>query len=218
MRRLRIGALSLMLLIILGASTTGVASAEEGFLPRLNPKFKISAKNFLFEDTNGIGVICTTLEGSASLENDKHASMTLSLIGCKSGLFAANSLGDPSERILAPVLLLVCLITPATLTFGLSIETTNGPLHIEEPALGALVDLAGRVIAQVLTIGPALKFITDLIGKKGAENVKECSDSNGAKTWTLTSEINHNGKALLTSVKIEGGLLTFEEAQQLMDT
>lgn len=217
MRRLRIVGVTLLALFALGAFAD-IAAAEEGFLPRTNPNFTIKAKNFIFEDTGGVGITCKTLEAKNKLENDKHASLTLSLGGCDTGGTAVNSLGDAKEMVLAPVLLLVCLINTTTLLFGLSFETTGGTLHIEEPVLGALVDLAGRIIAHVLTTGPALKYVLDLAGKKGAENVAKCSDGNGNKEWTLTSELNHGGKALLTSVRVEEGSIAFEEAQTLMDT
>jgi hypothetical protein len=217
MRHLRSLGATLVMLFALG-SLADLASAEEGFLPRTNPNFTIKAKQFIFEDTNGVGITCKTLEAKNKLENDKHASLTLSLTGCTTGGTAVNSLGDAKELVLAPVLLLVCLVNPPTLLFGLAFETTGGTLHIEEPVLGALVDLAGRIIAHVLTAGPALKYVFDLAGVKGAGNVAECSDSVGGKKWTLTSELNHNGKALLTSVRLEEGSVTFEESQTLMDT
>jgi hypothetical protein len=217
MQRLRFLGMALLALFAIGALATNAASAEKGFLPREKPNFTLTAKNFRFEDTASFGVLCKTLTGKSEFTTDKHATMTLGLSGCTSGGLNTNSLGDTSGNILVPVLLLLCIVAPTKSLFGLAIETENSTLHVEIPSLGSLFDLAGRIIAHVLTVGPALKFTTDLTGSKGAGNIEECVDGAEAKKWTLTSEINHNGMAVLTSVKTEESFVTFtEEAQELM--
>jgi hypothetical protein len=216
-RRTKIG-IGTLVAVLAVAALTAIASAEEGFLPLVNKEVAWSSGKLILESTGGWSYQCKSSEGKGTFANDKHFTIEMHFNECTSAGFAMNSLGDKTGVVLFTALALVCLINSEKLTFGIIIELPSGGVHLEIPALGELLVLAGSYIGEVLTTGLAKSFVVDITGKAGKQNVVECKDGKEVKKGSLTSEPNENKKPEPASVNMESGSLKFSETKELMDT
>jgi hypothetical protein len=169
MRRLRIIGLALLALFALGAFAASMASAEEGVLPNTATGTGTGGTATL-ETTNKEKVSCTAVSIlEVKFTTDQKGTATLHSTGCKAeGALPFNSLGDASEVILSKVNVLVCLVEPKTLVFGLLIQPTATE-HIEVPAVGQLILVKGAVIAKSDSANAGKEFLYLLKGAKGAQ-------------------------------------------------
>jgi hypothetical protein len=222
----------MLALLALGAFAASTASAEEGLLPTPEASGKGGGGTLA---TAGAEILCTSvtvLEIKFLPKSDLHGTADLHFKGCKAGgnIFPVNSLGDEKEVILAYVLFLICLITPASLDFGLLILTLGhklleetGFVHLEIPSLGALINVKGAIIAKNLSglkgdknEGKVFKY--ELKGSKGKQEVATGCEINGKKlSNTLLSELNENGKPEVASENTNFEI-TYPEKVELMDT
>jgi hypothetical protein len=223
MRHFRITGLALLALLVLGAFAASAASAEEGFLPLSNKKATFVGKKVTFT-TGGSAIACQVIDlalSAVTFINDKHATGTLHFLKCSTAGINLISLGDGKEEILMPAEVLVCL-EPRNKAgkvlgeFGISIEIKN--IHLEEPVLGVLFILNGRVIGVVTTKGKVKTFAVAFNAPEKAQEAVSCTEGKLVKEHTLTSELNESKKPETLTEAIEGGELEFEEAQELMDS
>jgi hypothetical protein len=222
MKSVRLLGLSLLALLALGAFAAATASAEEGFLPKLASANLLGGTSILL-GIGGSEIKCTKLDASTiTFTTDEHGTATLKWTGCKAAnLFAANSLGDAKEVILAKVLFLVCL-DPTNLAgkllepFGFAAETDE-PVHLEEPAVGQLQVVTGRVIGTFLTAEGKL-FVAHLNAPKTVPEADLCIKGTETKKHTLTVEENHNGKPEFATEEVLSALIQFAETVKLMDS
>jgi len=207
-----------------GAITTTSTFAEEGFLPLSFKEAKVESRKTVLTGAGGIAISCTEIDLTKSLikfANIKHATGTLHFAKCTAAGLPINSLGDSKEQILMPVEILVCLEpTGAFSTFGIAIEVSK--IHLEVPSIGFLTELNGRVIGAISAKpGEALKefkTVFNIVKESKKQEVIACKEGKAEKTHTLTLEQNHSGKPEGATQFIEGGLLEFTEAQELMDS
>ncbi|HEY4824631.1 MAG TPA: hypothetical protein VIH49_06230 [Solirubrobacteraceae bacterium] len=206
---------ALTLLAVLVAT----ASAERGFLPRKTSDFTTISGKVAFETTGKTKVLCATSEGKGELTSDKHGTATLSFGKCAAVGFSFNSLADPKETILiAKALVLVCLINPEKLIFGLYIELPTAGVHVEEPAAGVLLLWSGSVIAELLG-SKATSFGLDLATVEGHQAITQCSEEKGGevKKAQFVQESNESKKVEALTLTEESATLKFLEVMELMD-
>jgi hypothetical protein len=225
MKKVRIIGLMLLALLALGAFAASMASAEEGLLPQQGEKAASgeSTGTATLETPSGLGITCTKLSILSILflkASDIHATANLHFSGCKAlGLFAATSLDDLKEPgvILVPkALLLICLVTSATLVFGVLI-LPEAPVHIEIPAVGELVVVEGAAIGT-LSPNEGKEAKVSLVGSKGKQTTATGCEIAGKKlTYSLTAEQNENGKKEASSENVPA-TIKFAETVKLMDT
>lgn len=222
MKRLKSIGGALLALFALGAIVASSASAVDGFLPLSIKTFIFLGKNWISETHNKEQIKCETLGGSGAFENDHHGTALFDFLGCEVVGFPTFSLGEKTPKvvkealILVPVLFLICLIDSAKKTFGIFFEL-KGTIHLQVNAIGDLIEVKGSVIAELLTTKGKL-FVSDLNGKEGLGNIKECKDAEGTvKKALLLSEDHSIGKVFLElSDKVAAGLIQFTEEQELM--
>jgi hypothetical protein len=193
---------AVMALAAITAMTAAAAVAEPGFLPK---------SNFIGKGTGG--KLVTTNKGtiecggvnilSGVMETDSHGTADIHYEKCKAfGLFAAKSLGDASETILAPgSVWLLCLIEPKTLVWGLWVEVNPAsPVHVE--AGGKLVEVKGGIIGKITENKKSLTKKLEFKQKASLSDPSECTGTDGKvkKANQLTQE---DGKAPETSA-LEG--------------
>jgi hypothetical protein len=217
MKCIRILGLAVLTLLALMAVA---ASAEEGFVPLAKKGASMAGGKSTINTAANLPIICQKLDPSkVTFTTHEHSTTgTLLFLECTVAGLAANSLGDAAKTILIPVELLVCLINPAALTFGLAAEVVS-TLNVEVPSLGAKVTIKGRAIGEVLAkVGVKAKiYSVDFTGAKGVQSVKACVDSGGTKEHTLQAESSLTKKLETASLDIEKGTLTFEEEVELTD-
>lgn len=225
MKRIRMLGLALLALFALSAIVAEAASAEAGFLPHKLTGYTLEGKVSTLNTAGNKPIICSTLDPSTGkLENDKHTSVTLHWLKCTVAGLPANSVTDGSEIILAKVLLLVCL-NPENAAgkvlgeFGIAAETDE-TVNLEVPSLGVKITVKGRVIGLVLAKAKELlkTFNVDFTGAKGVQEVAKCKDGTEVKEHTLQAENSTEKKLETASQNVEKGTVTFEEAQELMDS
>jgi hypothetical protein len=175
MKRLRIIGLALLALFALGAFAASMASAEEGVLPNTATGTATGGVATL-ETTNKEKISCTAVNVlEIKFSTDQKGTATIHFTGCKAeGALPANSLGDANEVILSKVNVLVCLVEPKTLVFGLLIQPKETE-HIEVPSVGQLVLVKGAVIAKSDSANSGKEFLYLLKGKAGVQTeATEC--------------------------------------------
>jgi hypothetical protein len=232
MTRLRILGLTLLALFALGAIAANVALAEEGVLPPSN--FTIKGGEQKLENLNGESITCTSVEGTGKplpvgeKDRDTHSTGTLDFLGCKAMGFSANTLPDLKEVILAEVLYLLCLFgksqTGEKLDWGVLVEPKNQPIHIEIPALKALILVKGAIIGELLTElkGKLLEgepsgtvFGVDFL-KEDTTTRTKCSLKNLGE-WTATYEAALDTKPDVDAWQVGEADITFTEKVMFMD-
>jgi hypothetical protein len=219
MKRIRILGVALLALFALSAVMAVAASAEEGFLPLKAKGATVEGKVSTLNTAANLPIVCGKLDPSkGTFSSDKHATGTLQFLECTVAGLAANSVGDASKTILAPVEFLVCLTNSAELKFGIAAEVV-GTLNLEVPSLGAKITVKGRVIGEATAkAGAKAKvFTVNYTGAKGVQNVTKCTDSSGTKEHTLQAESSLTKKLETASQNVESGTVTFEEEVELMD-
>lgn len=183
MKQLRIICLALFALLALGAYASSMASAEEGVLEPLTSSGTGGTARLETEKEKIVCKEVKILEAKflTEKEKDQHGTADLHFVGCKAEeLVGANTLGDAAEVILVKVLFLVCLTNPSTLLFGLLIQPLE-TVHVEVPAVKALILIKGAVIAQ------------DEEGQlKSKEPLFLLKGTKGKQTEALECEINGN--------------------------
>jgi hypothetical protein len=182
--------------VVLAFSALGVVSVASGaetlwrWLPgtskeKAKETFKGEVSAGTLTIAGGNKITCTKgkilLAGSELVEKGttegKDATLALATIhfeGCKAeGLFAANSLGDEKEIILAHIEIHNCMINKANKEFGLLILPLE--THIEIPALALLIIILekGLFIAKIVQEGAAGAKITAEV-KEGKQNPEKC--------------------------------------------
>jgi hypothetical protein len=224
MKSVRLLGLSLLALLALGAFAAATASAEEGFLPKLATANILGGESIL--KAGETSITCAKLDASTiTFTTDEHGSATLRWLECTTAgkLVGVNSLGDKAKEILAKVLFLVCLDpknSAGTLLqlFGFAAETDEKePIHLEEPTVGTLQNVQGRVLGAFLTTEGKL-FVVHLNAPGGVQEVALCVKGAEDKTNTLTSEENHDGVKKPATEEVKGGLIQFAEIVKLMDS
>ncbi len=222
MKSIRLIGLSLLALLALGAFAAATASAEAGFLPKQASGTILGGLSTLRVGEQKIE--CTTLDDSTiSFATDEHGTVTLHWLGCTTAakLVKVNSLGDKAGEILAKVLLLVCLdpTSPSgTLLepFGFIAEPDE-PVHLEEPSVGQLQVVTGRVIGTFLTTEGKL-FIAHLDAPGGVQAADLCVQGTTKIKGNLASEENENKAPKAASEEVAAALLQFAETVKLMDS
>jgi hypothetical protein len=172
MRRLRTIGLALLALLALGAFAASVASAEEGVLPEATAiTGSGEGGTATLATTNKETVSCTKVSIlEIKFTTDQKGTATLHSTGCLAeGALPFNSLGDASGVLLSKVTLLVCLVEPKTLVFGLLIQPTATE-HIEVPSVGQLILIKGAVIAKSDSANSGKEFLYLLKGKTGVQS------------------------------------------------
>jgi len=221
-RSMKIGIGTLVAVLAITALTALSASAEEGFLPLLSKETTWSSGKLILESTGGWSYLCKSSEGKGTFATDKHFTIEMHFNECTSAGIAMNSLGDKAGVVLFTALALVCL-KPTNAkgevlsAFGIFIELPAGGVHLEVPAIGQLLLLAGTYIGEVLTTGPAKTYVVDITGKAGKQNAVECKEGLTSKKGSLLSENNENKKPEAASVNMESGSLAFSENKELME-
>ena len=212
MKRIRIIGLMLLALFALSAVAASAASAEEGFLPLSKKGLQVLSKEALLETHAKSQIKCKSTSGTGTFKNDKEGSGTFTFSGCTALGFAANSLPEETkETIKAAVTYVICLINSAELKFGVAITPTS-TVHIEVPALGALLEVKGTIIGEILTKSGKL-FVVDFNGKEGLGNVASCGTIKNSYESRKDPEAFEEA-----SQKTTEGLMQFEETVELMDT
>jgi len=229
MKRLKILGLALLALFALGAVMAGAAFGEEGALVPQNVTIRGGTQ--ILENLNKESITCTLVEGtgvplpSGEPDHDTHSTGTLTCKGCKSSLgFACSTLGDASETILIKVLYLLCLVESVKLVWGILIAPKELPIHIEVPAVKALILIKGAVIALLLTklkgvdLGgePEVKEVGMIFAKEDPPT-KKCSLT-GLGTWTASLEAAVDTKADVDAWLEGEADITFAAAVKFMDT
>lgn len=134
-------------------------------------------------------IICTastTTKGEITTEKTLGLAI-IEFTGCTSAGVAVNSEGDTSKVILVHVELHDCLI--ATGHPGILILVL--PLHIEIPALKALVLVLGSLVALVEPANKKAKeFKLNVTQKEGKQGIEKCE---GGTAETLLAELNTEG-------------------------
>jgi hypothetical protein len=224
MKRLKILGLSLLALFALSAIAANVALGEEGVLTPQT--FTINGKVQKLENLNKEKIECTSVEGTGTplTGSDTHSTGHLHFLGCKALGFAASTLGDGSGEILVNVLYLICLINSASLQWGVLVEPTEGPVHIEVPSLKALILVKGAIIGEFLTAekGKFLEgqpegkaFTVDFLPEDTTTRLK-CSLT-GLGPWTANYEASIDTKADLDAWQEGESVTTFAAAVKFMD-
>jgi hypothetical protein len=210
----------LLVLFSLAMLCATTASAEEGTLPQQTKPFTIaSGGEAIIENLNKEPIKCTgfTGEGTFLTKSDQHATGTLTYTGCKASGFSANTLGTTSGIIKYPTLFLICLVEPKPLAFGMLIEPTESPVHIEVPALKVLLLLKGAVIALNLSPLSGKEFLLDLVATGGdQETALECKINE--ETFKHSLETGIDTKADTMASEEAAITVKFGEVVELMDT
>jgi len=228
MKALRILGLSLLALLALGAVMAGGALAEEGVLEPQN--FTIKGGTHKLENLNKESIECTSVTGSGvplpagEKDRDTHSTGTLDCNGCKSLGFACNTLGDPSGTILVNVLYLLCLINATKLQWGILIQSTEDPVHLEIPGPKVLLLLKGAVIGFLLTKLKGVNLEGDPEGKEFAVVFNEADAIPRLKCslkelgeWTATYEMAIDTKPDIDARLLGEWDLTFAAQVKIMD-
>jgi hypothetical protein len=220
MKQVRITGLMLLALFALGSFVASAASATEGVLPPSN--FTGSGGAGQLETLSKEKIECTAVSvKEGKMTNDEEGTASLDFEGCKAvtffGSFSANTLGDAAGIILAKVKSTVCLVKSAELVFGLAIAPTE-TVHVEVPAVGALLLVKGTVIAELE--GKGLKgkeFKFKLAGKEGDQTA-------ALKCEALGKVFTHSYEAALDSASKDEHAsqnakftIKFEKEVELMD-
>jgi hypothetical protein len=230
MKRLRILGLSLLALLALGAVMAGVAFAEEGVLEPQN--FTIKGGEQKLENLNKESFTYTSVTGNGvplpvgEKDRDTHSTGTLTFKGCKSFGFACNTLGDLSETILIEVLYLLCLFGAGTkLDWGVLVEPKNQPVHIEVPALKALLLIKGAVIGELLTKLAGTLLLGEPEGKEFAVAFLKEDTTTRLKCslkelgeWTATYEAGLDTGKDFDAWQVGEFDITYAAAVKFMDT
>ena len=222
MKRFRIIGLSLLALLALGAFAASTASAVEGVLPLKLKNFTLLSKKAKLQTVAGSEIVCAELKGKGSFTSDIVGTATLDFLGCEILGFPAFSLGDAVPKVVSEALILVpvsfeiCLITSATLVFGIFVKLSNS-VHIDALGVGVLVDVSGQVIGEVSpNKGKLAKLVFE--GAKGKQTkAPECLDEKGGKKVTDLKASVNGAAAEASSQNVEAGLIQFEEEEELMD-
>jgi hypothetical protein len=194
MRRARNLSLMLLALFALGAYAAGAALAEEGVLPS-GVTFTGTGKEDITETLTKEKLVCkevSILEGIFT--NDKEGTANVHFSGCTATALkvSVNSLGDAAGVILVKVKFTVCLVNPATLTFGAAVTPVENPFHVEVPATKELLLVAGTVIAELEGAGlKGKEQKAKLEGKEGDQKVALKCEVEGKKfehTFALASD------------------------------
>jgi hypothetical protein len=196
MRHVKLITAAIMAIAAISAltATTAFGAQAEGFLPT-TPEFIGSGAGGKLLTLGGKEIKCgATSIAAGTYATDSHGSTSITYTKCKAfGLFAANSLGDASETILAPSLWLLCLIEPKALKYGIWIEPTT-EVHIE--AAGKLVKVTGGLIGEIGINAKSLKKTQTFKQKGGDPEPKTCTGADGKlKTANqLTTEDGGTGE------------------------
>jgi hypothetical protein len=221
MKSLKLIGLSLLALFALGVFAAASASAEEGFLPTPTTANVLGGESVLATEAFGSEIKCGKLDASTiTFSNDKHATGTLHWLECTLLGSDIHSLGAKAKEILVAISFLGCLDpkSGATLVdeFGVSGEV-QGTAHLEAPALGVLVEVAGAALGAVLTKGKAKLFSVEFKGSKGKQTVTECLEGANKKVHNLIASTNH-GEFKPASENVVGGLVQFTKEVELEDS
>jgi hypothetical protein len=148
----------------------------------------------------------------------KDATLELVMIhfeGCRAlGIFPANSLGDPSEVILAHLEVHNCMIKKGE--FGLLILPLA--LHIEIPSLGLLITILeeGLFIAKI-EAETKLNYKLTAKQTEGLQEIKKCE---GGQEELLLAKVDNEPEehaALETKTKLEFDMTKDKEGEEMME-
>jgi hypothetical protein len=222
MKQLRILGLALLALFALSAASASMASAEEGVLPTQTKPFTIKGETAVLLTLGGEQIKCkeTAGEGTFLEKSDQHATGTFTFKGCEALGLAANTLDQKagSGIIKAAVLFLICLVEPKTLVFGVLIQPTEAPVHVEVPSAKELLLVKGAVIGELETAGLEGKlWNVSLKGKNGDQEKPLKCEING-NVFKYSFEAAIDTKADLDASEEALADVTFAETVKLMDT
>jgi len=217
MKHFRILGLAVLALFALSAFAAGMASAEEGVLPPSN--FTVTGGTQTLTNLREETIVCKAVTGTGKFltekEKDQHATGTLDFTGCTASGFAANTLGDEKEVILAKVLYLICLTEPKTLLFGVLVLALENPVHIEVPIIKALILVKGYTIGSLETEKEAKgKVVAVLFNEKDKHATCEINGTLFTSTYLASIDSKEDVDAF------QSGLVTvtFEKEVTFMDT
>jgi hypothetical protein len=227
MNRLRILGLSLVAAFALGAVIANASLAgEEGLLPP--ESFTIKGGTQAPTSLNNEKLECMSVEGSgkfsAVANKDSHAEGTLTFHGCKSLGFPASTLGAASETMIVKVLYLICLTNHEKLQWGMLVEPTEVPTHVEVPAPKALLLVKGAMIGLLLDKlkgvnlekEPTTKEFALAIAEVPAINRLKCL-LNGVGEWEASYDASLDTKADIDAFYKGEDDVTFAAAVTFMD-
>jgi hypothetical protein len=222
MTRFKIIITMLLALFTFGAMVTA-AGAVEGFLPLTKKGVTFLGKKTILEFTGAIKLSCAALSGNGTFTSDSHGEAVLNFEQCETGGFPEFSLGDVEPKtvkealVLVPILFLICLITSATLSFGVWIELTE-PVHAHTKALDVLDVTTGSFIGAILTSATTKLFVVDFTQTKGVQSVTQCKDESGNTKKALLLSKQCPEASQQAGLQVTEGLLEFQEAEDTMDT
>jgi hypothetical protein len=219
MKRLRIIGLALLALLALGAFAASMASAIEGILP-ITATGSGEGGEAKLETTAKESIVCkkvTILE--IKFTTDEKGTANLHFSNCLAfGTLPVSSLGDESGIILSKVNVLVCLVEPKTLVFGLLIAAITLPEHLEVPSVGQLLLVKGAVIARLENGNKGKEFLFLLKGKEGKQTeATECEILGSKFKHSFESANDKESKDLPASEEAHF-TIKLNEAVEFMDT
>jgi hypothetical protein len=211
---MRVVKLVLALSAVLAFTVLGVASASAAetlwqWLPGAEKTaFTGSTGEVIFETVAKASFKCKASTVTGELTTEKTLGLFLvTLTGCKSFGFPANSLGDAAETILMHVEVHNCTIKAGEA--GLLLKFL--PVHIEIPTLSLLLDLEGAFIAGLTPNNTLTKAYTLTIAEKGGkQSIEKCE---GGVKQTLKSSTDSKAFEEL-GVEASKGTLTFTTVAQ----
>lgn len=136
----------------------------------------------------------------------------LELSGCKAFGVAMQSLGDPSGIVLMHLELHNCIISGGS---GDGVIVEPLPVHLDVPATGLLIDIAGRYIVEAKSAEARAKsWQLAIEQKEGKQALKECTGA--GETYTLTSNTDNNGAKKAGEEAREASIAFAKNAQEAM--
>jgi hypothetical protein len=199
------------------AATT--ASAQEGLLP-IGSTFTASGGAGKLESLAGSQIVCKgfTLKGGEVTSDESGKIKEINFEKCTALGFPTNSLGDKAETILVDnASVLLCLIEPKTLVFGVLIKLASA-VHLEVPLAGALLKIEGSIIGTITPNAKGKEKKITFAQKAGDPTVTKCTNLLTGKVEEdkLTVDLDDN-KPVSAGID-QTATVIFNQEVELMDT
>jgi hypothetical protein len=219
MRHVKLLLTMVMAIAAITAIEATTASAEEGLLP-IGATFTGKAGAGTLETLRGLPIQCAGFiltGGVVNTESGKIAHIDFEKCTVLGFPAPTNSLGDQAEIVLVDnVTILLCLITPASLVFGVLLKLTE-PVHLVAPTIGVLLNINGTIVGKIEPNGSGTvkKIVFEKTG--GDASIKECTNllTGKAEKDELTVELD--GAKSESSGISQTTTFTFNKVVELMD-
>jgi hypothetical protein len=214
MRRLTLSGMAVLAVLAFTAISSATALALPEFLPA--PE----GKGIKLGGTSGKGTLQIQGGGAVKCEADKilgelttltHATVDIHFEKCKAVGFEANSVSDEKGIILVKGLALLCYLSKASKTVGLSVEVTP-TLQIEVPTVKQKIEVKGTVIGEVKPVN--VKQTTGEVvftQKEGKPGIEKCEGQAAAVLLGKEAEKEFKPAGEETVEKVE-----FSQAVEVM--